>query len=118
MGIASIVHLYVFPAKTYELMEDFFPGNVAVLGDYVSADWPVDPDEIRDSERPTKVRLPQPELPSKSGMTLGQSVRDVFLGGGGYVSTPSQYLVGLLEKFVDYYLFDRFRAFPEKVINY
>ncbi|XP_010690241.2 protein LAZ1 [Beta vulgaris subsp. vulgaris] len=93
MGIASIVHLYVFPAKTYELMEDFFPGNVAVLGDYVSADWPVDPDEIRDSERPTKVRLPQPELPSKSGMTLGQSVRDVFLGGGGYIVKDLKFTV-------------------------
>ena len=87
MGIASIVHLYVFPAEPYEAMGDLFPGTVSVLGDYVSADCPVDPDEVRDSERPTKVRIPQPDLSAKSGMTLGQSVRDVFFGGGGYVST-------------------------------
>lgn len=85
MGIASIVHLYVFPAKPYELMGDHLPGSVSVLGDY-SADCPLDPDEIRDSERPTKLRLPTPDVDSKSGMTIRESVRDVVIGGGGYVS--------------------------------
>lgn len=85
MAIASIVHLYVFPAKPYELMGERFPGNVSVLGDY-SADCPLDPDEIRDSERPTKLRLPQPDIDIRSGMTIRESVRDVFVGGGGYVS--------------------------------
>lgn len=85
MGIASIVHLYVFPAKPYELMGDRLPGSVSVLGDY-SADCPLDPDEIRDSERPTKLRLPTPEVDAKSGMTIRESVRDVVIGGGGYVS--------------------------------
>ncbi|XP_022636841.1 protein LAZ1 isoform X2 [Vigna radiata var. radiata] len=87
MGIASIVHLYVFPAKPYELMGDRFPGSVSVLGDY-SADCPLDPDEIRDSERPTKLRLPTPDDDTKSGMTIRESVRDVVIGGGGYVSIP------------------------------
>jgi hypothetical protein len=86
MGIASIVHLYVFPAKPYELMGDRFPGSVAVLGDYVSVDCPVDPDEVRDSERPTKLRLPQPDIDVRSGMTIKESVRDVVVGGGGFVS--------------------------------
>jgi len=85
MGIASIVHLYVFPAKPYELMGDRLPGSISVLGDY-SADCPLDPDEIRDSERPTKLRLPTPDDDTKSGMTIRESVRDVVIGGGGYVS--------------------------------
>ena len=85
MGIASLVHLYVFPAKPYELMGDCLPGSVAVLGDY-SADCRFDPDEIRDSERPTKLRLPTPDVDAKSGMTIRESVRDVVIGGGGYVS--------------------------------
>lgn len=84
MGIASIVHLYVFPAKPYELMGEPFRGNVSVLGDY-SADCPLDPDEVRDSERPTKIRLPQPDI-DKSGISIRESVRDVFVGGSGYVS--------------------------------
>jgi hypothetical protein len=86
MGIASIVHLYVFPAKPYELMGDRFPGSVSVLGDYASVDCPIDPDEVRDSERPTKLRLPQPDIDVRSGMTIKESVRDVVVGGGGFVS--------------------------------
>lgn len=85
MGVASIVHLYVFPARPYELMGERFSGSVSVLGDYVSTD-PLDPDEIRDSERPTKLRLPHPDIDARSGMTIRESVRDVFIGGGGYVS--------------------------------
>ncbi|KAG2703051.1 hypothetical protein I3760_06G119200 [Carya illinoinensis] len=85
MGIASIVHLYVFPAKPYELMGDHFPGSISVLGDYASADCPLDPDEVRDSERPTKLRLPQPDIEVRSGMTIRESVRDVVIGGGGHV---------------------------------
>ncbi|XP_043817901.1 protein LAZ1 isoform X3 [Manihot esculenta] len=84
MGIASIVHLYVFPSKPYEMMGDRIPGSVSVLGDYASVDCPLDPDEVRDSERPTKLRLPQPDVDAKSGMTIKESVRDVVVGGGGY----------------------------------
>ena len=87
MSFASIVHLYVFPSKPYELMGDRITGDVSVLGDYASVDCPLDPDEVRDSERPTKLRLPQPDVDSKSGMTIRESVRDVVLGGGEYVSS-------------------------------
>lgn len=88
MGVASVVHLYVFPAKPYELMGDLFSGSVAVLGDYASVDCPLDPDEVRDSERPTKLRLPQPDYEAtRSGMTIRESVKDVFLGAGEYVSS-------------------------------
>lgn len=93
MGVASVVHLFVFPAKPYELMGDRFPGRVAVLGDYASVDCPLDPDEVWDSERPTKLRLPQPDADVKSGMTLGQSVRDVFLGGGEYIVRDVKFTV-------------------------
>ncbi|RYR11372.1 hypothetical protein Ahy_B04g068920 isoform J [Arachis hypogaea] len=92
MGIASIVHLYVFPSKPYELMGDRLPGSVAVLGDY-SADCPLDPDEIRDSERPTKLRLPTPDVDAKSGMTIRESVRDVVIGGGGYIVKDVKFTV-------------------------
>ncbi|CAI0407713.1 unnamed protein product [Linum tenue] len=86
MGIASVVHLYVFPAKPYALMGDRFTGTISVLGDYASVDCPIDPDEVRDSERPTKLRLPQPDEDVRSGMTLKESMRDVVVGGGGFVS--------------------------------
>ncbi|KAJ9560668.1 hypothetical protein OSB04_005828 [Centaurea solstitialis] len=85
MGIASVVHLYVFPSKPYELMGDLFRGNVSVLGDYASTDCPIDPDEVRDSERPTKLRLPQPDDDVKSKTAIRESVRDVFVGGGEYI---------------------------------
>lgn len=91
MGIAAVVHLYVFPAKPYELMGDLFQGSVSVLGDYASVDCPLDPDEVRDSERPTKLRLPQPDMDVKSGMTIRESVRDVFIGGGEYVRLPASF---------------------------
>uniref|UniRef100_A0A7C9CDQ0 Protein LAZ1 n=1 Tax=Opuntia streptacantha TaxID=393608 RepID=A0A7C9CDQ0_OPUST len=92
MGIASVVHLYVFPAKPYELMESPYLGTVSVLGDYASVD-PLDPAEVRDSERPAKLRLPRPDAPAKSSMTLGQSVKDVFLGGGEYIVRDVKFTV-------------------------
>uniref|UniRef100_A0A2P2PLF3 Protein LAZ1 n=1 Tax=Rhizophora mucronata TaxID=61149 RepID=A0A2P2PLF3_RHIMU len=93
MGIASFVHLYVFPAKPYELMGDHFPGSVSVLGDYVSVDCPVDPDEVRDSERPTKLRLPNPDVDVRTGMTIKESVRDVVVGGSGYIVNDLKFTV-------------------------
>ena len=85
MGVASVVHLYVFPAKPYELMDDRFVGDVSVLGDYASVDCPLDPDEVKDSERPTKLRLPQPDDHVRCSTAIKESVRDVVLGGGEYV---------------------------------
>ncbi|CAM8971816.1 unnamed protein product [Rhodiola kirilowii] len=93
MGIASIVHLYVFPAKPYKLMGERITGSVAVLGDYASVDCPLDPDEVRDSERPTKLRLPQPDTDIRSGMNIKESVRDVFIGGGGYIVNDVKFTV-------------------------
>ncbi|KAL4616420.1 hypothetical protein ACB092_07G197800 [Castanea dentata] len=92
MAIASIVHLYVFPAKPYELMGDRFPGSISVLGDY-SADCPLDPDEVRDSERPIKLRLPQPDIDVRSGMTIRESVRDLVIGGGEHIVNDVRFTV-------------------------
>ena len=86
MGIASIVHLYVFPAKPYELLgKQYSPTNISVLGDYAASD-PVDPDEVKDISRPTKVRLPQLEPDEIVATNIKESVRDFVIGSGEYVS--------------------------------
>ncbi|CAD5191055.1 protein LAZ1-like isoform X1 [Musa acuminata AAA Group] len=93
MCVASIVHLYVFPAKPYKLMGDFFAGGVSVLGDYASLDCPLDPDEVKDCERPTKLRLPQPGVGAKNVTPIRESVRDVVLGGGEYIVNDLKFTV-------------------------
>ncbi|KAG6484903.1 hypothetical protein ZIOFF_053428 [Zingiber officinale] len=93
MFIASIVHLYVFPAEPYKLMGERITSGVAVLGDYASLDCPLDPDEVRDSERPIKLRLPQPDLATKSSTAIRESVRDVFVGGGEYIVNDLKFTV-------------------------
>ncbi|XP_010935262.1 protein LAZ1 [Elaeis guineensis] len=93
MGVASIVHLYVFPSKPYELMGERFPGSISVLGDYASLDCPLDPDEVWDSERPTKLRLPQPDVDIKSGTGIKESMRDVVIGGGEYIVNDLKFTV-------------------------
>uniref|UniRef100_A0A0D9VJB0 Uncharacterized protein n=1 Tax=Leersia perrieri TaxID=77586 RepID=A0A0D9VJB0_9ORYZ len=86
MGIASVVHLYVFPAKPYALLGSHHhsPENISVLGDYASFD-PVDPDEIKDISRPTKLRLPQLEPDEIIVTNVKESVRDFVIGSGEYV---------------------------------
>ncbi|KAL1180592.1 hypothetical protein V6Z11_A03G243400 [Gossypium hirsutum] len=93
MAIASVVHIYVFPSEPYKLMGDHVPGSVSVLGDYASVDSPLDPDEVRDSERPTKLRLPQPDIEARGGMTIKESMRDVFIGGGEYIVNDVKFTV-------------------------
>ncbi|CAN6479136.1 unnamed protein product [Victoria cruziana] len=93
MGVASVIHLYVYPAKPYEMMGDRDSTSISVLGDYADIDCPLDPDEVKDSERPTKLRLPKPDLNKKSGMTLKESVRDVVLGGGEYIVNDVKFTV-------------------------
>ncbi|XP_031491879.1 protein LAZ1 isoform X1 [Nymphaea colorata] len=93
MGVASVIHLYVYPAKPYVMMGDRDSTSVSVLGDYADMDCPPDPDEVKDSERPTKLRLPQPDFDKKSGMTLKESVRDIVLGGGEYIVNDVKFTV-------------------------
>ncbi|CAL9038291.1 unnamed protein product [Musa banksii] len=93
MAVAAVAHLYVFPAKPYELLADQPPGNVSVLGDYASADCPIDPDEVRDSTRPTKLRLPQPDVSAKSVTDIRESVRDIVVGGGEHIVNDFKFTV-------------------------
>ncbi|RRT76513.1 hypothetical protein B296_00023929 [Ensete ventricosum] len=93
MCVASVVHLYVFSAKPYKLMDVCFAGGVSVLGNYASLDCPLDPDEVRDCERPTKLRLPQPDVGTKSTTAIRESVRDVVLGGGEYIVNDLKFTV-------------------------
>jgi hypothetical protein len=96
MGIASVVHLYVFPAKPYELLgKQYSPTNISVLGDYAASD-PVDPDEVKDISRPTKVRLPQLEPDEIVATNIKESVRDFVIGSGEYVSFYMQITLSLL----------------------
>jgi hypothetical protein len=76
----------VFPAKPYELLANQPPGNISVLGDYVSSD-PVDPYEIKESNRPTKLKLPQLEPNERSTTNIKESVRGFVVGSGEYVSS-------------------------------
>ncbi|CAN6239632.1 unnamed protein product [Urochloa humidicola] len=85
MSIASVVHLYVFPAKPYELLgKQYSPTNISVLWDYAASD-PVDPDEIKDISRPTKVKLPQLEPDEIIATNIKKSAKDFVVGSGKIV---------------------------------
>ncbi|VAH50474.1 unnamed protein product [Triticum turgidum subsp. durum] len=92
MGIASAVHLYVFPAKPYELLGNQTPGNISVLGDYASSD-PIDPEEVKESNRPSKMKLPQFEPDERSATNIKESVRDFVVGSGEYVIQDFKFTV-------------------------
>lgn len=85
MGIAAVVHLYVFPAVPYKRGERGVR-NVAVLADYASLGSPPDPEEVRDCERSTRVQIARDGEREKH-MKLHQSVRDVVIGSGEIVSS-------------------------------
>lgn len=83
MGIAAVVHLYVFPAAPYKRGERCVR-NVSVMADYASLDSPPDPDEVRDCERTTRVRIARHDEREKR-LKLHQSVRDLVVGSGEIV---------------------------------
>ena len=83
MGIAAVVHVYVFPASPYRRGERCVR-NVAVLADYASLGSPPDPDEVRDCERSTRVRLARHDEREKH-LKFPHSVRDVVFGSGEIV---------------------------------
>ncbi|XP_010244016.1 PREDICTED: protein LAZ1 homolog 1-like [Nelumbo nucifera] len=91
MGIAAVVHLYVFPAKPYERGERCVR-NVSVMADYASLGAPPDPDEVRDCERSTRMRFTRHDGREKQ-LNFQQSVRDVLLGSGEIIVDDMKYTV-------------------------
>lgn len=87
MGVAAVVHLYVFPARPYKRGERCVR-NVAVMADYAALGTPPDPEEVRDCERSPRVHISQHEEKRKKPR-LHQSVRDVVIGSGEIVRSIS-----------------------------
>lgn len=91
MGIAAVVHLYVFPVVPYKRGERCVR-DVAVMADYAALGTPPDPEEVRDSERTTRVRLARPDEKEKR-LKFHQSVRDVVLGSSEIIVDDMKYTV-------------------------
>lgn len=91
MGVAAVVHLYVFPAVPYKRGERCVR-NVAVLSDYASLGTPPDPEEVRDCERTTKIRLARPDERDKRPK-FHQNVRDVVFGSGEIIVDDMKFTV-------------------------
>ncbi|KAI4337924.1 hypothetical protein L6164_016286 [Bauhinia variegata] len=91
MGIAAVVHLYVFPAVPYKRGERCVR-NVAVLTDYASLGTPPDPEEVRDSERFTRMR-PGRHDERRKRMKIHHSVRDLVVGSGEIIADDMKYTV-------------------------
>lgn len=84
MGVAAVVHFYVFPAVPYKRGERCVR-NVAVMTDYASIGAPPDPEEVRDCEKTTKYRIARHDDREKR-LNFPQRVRDVVVGSGEIVS--------------------------------
>lgn len=91
MGVAAVVHLYVFPAGPYKRGERCVR-DVSVMTDYASLGAPPDPEEVRDSERTPRLRLGLPDDRPKRPK-LHQSVRDVVFGSGEIIVDDMKYTV-------------------------
>ncbi|KAL2241895.1 protein LAZ1 homolog 1 isoform X1 [Sesamum indicum] len=91
MGVAAVVHLYVFPAVPYKRGERCVR-NVAVMADYASLGSPPDPEEVQDCERSTRSRYSQHEDREKRPK-LHQSVRDVVIGSGEIIVDDMKFTV-------------------------
>ncbi|MBA0566215.1 hypothetical protein Golob_011054 [Gossypium lobatum] len=91
MGVAAVVHLYVFPAVPYKRGERCVR-NVAVMTDYASLGAPPDPEEVQDCERTTRMRLDR-HYEREKRLNFPQSVRDVVLGSGEIIVDDMKYTV-------------------------
>ncbi|EFJ28171.1 hypothetical protein SELMODRAFT_94216 [Selaginella moellendorffii] len=81
MAIAAVAHIYCFPARPYQQINEFGQRSVAVLSDYASMDSPLDPDEVKESERRSILRFLPPEMENVA-TSLKESVQDVVMVGG------------------------------------
>lgn len=84
MAVASVAHLYIFPATPYHDLEGGKDRHVKVLADYAAFDSPLDPEEIRESERPSTVKFFGVDV-EKGGTSVKESVHDVLVVGGNHV---------------------------------
>ncbi|CAL5203995.1 unnamed protein product [Lathyrus oleraceus] len=92
MGVAAVVHLYVFPAVPYKRGERCVR-NAAVMADYASLGTPPDPAEVRDCERSTRVRFGRHDEKDKKPMKFTHSVCDVVLGSGEIIVDDMKFTV-------------------------
>ncbi|GLU16578.1 hypothetical protein SLE2022_330050 [Rubroshorea leprosula] len=91
MGVAAIVHLYVFPAVPYKRGERCVR-NVSVMTDYASLGAPPDPEEVQDCERSTRIRSGRHDE-SEKRLNFPQSVHDVVFGSGEIIVDDMKYTV-------------------------
>ncbi|KAK6938302.1 Organic solute transporter subunit alpha/Transmembrane protein 184, partial [Dillenia turbinata] len=91
MGIAAVVHLYVFPAQPYKRGERCVR-NVTVMSDYASLGVPPDPDEVRDCEKRTRICLGRHDDREKR-LNFPQSVCDVVFGSGEIIVDDMKFTV-------------------------
>lgn len=80
MGIAAVVHFYVFPAKPYGHGERCVR-NVAIMDDYASLGAPPDPEEVIESARHSRMHHTRPDDIERR-LSFPQSIRDVVFGSG------------------------------------
>ncbi|KAK7353295.1 hypothetical protein VNO80_18739 [Phaseolus coccineus] len=91
MGVAAVVHLYVFPAVPYKRGERCVR-NVSVMADYASLGTPPDPAEVQDSERSTRMHLGRhDDMERRTKFT--HNVRDVVLGSGEIIVDDMKFTV-------------------------
>ncbi|KAL9254241.1 LAZ1 homolog 1-like protein [Drosera capensis] len=90
MGVAAVVHLYVFPAVPYKRGERCVR-NVAVMDDYAALGTSPDPEEVRDCGKFTRTRVPRYD--DRQRFSVPQSVRDVVLGSGEIVVDDMKFTV-------------------------
>jgi len=82
--VLQVAHLYIFPATPYNDLEGGKDRSVKVLADYAAFDSPLDPEEIRESERPSMVKFFGVGV-EKGATSVKESVHDVLVVGGNHV---------------------------------
>ncbi|KAK7385049.1 hypothetical protein VNO78_30756 [Psophocarpus tetragonolobus] len=88
MGVAAVVHLYVFPAEPYKKGERCVR-DVAVMANYASLGSPPDPEEVRDYQRLWLGAHNEREKPMK----FTRSVCDVVVGSGEIIVDDMKFTV-------------------------
>ncbi|KAL0326071.1 UNVERIFIED_CONTAM: protein LAZ11 [Sesamum radiatum] len=91
MGVAAVIHLYVFPSVPYKRGERCVR-NVSVMADYASLGSPPDPEEVQESEKYSRLCISQREE-TETGPKLHQSVCDVVFGSGEIIVDDMMFTV-------------------------